>query len=48
MEQRISVGDSDGADSARSEAGEPATNDKAKDGTSEDLGGGAESLIGLG
>ena len=44
MEQRRSVGDSDGADGVGSEVGKPATGDKAKDGTSEKLEGGAESL----
>jgi hypothetical protein len=38
------LGDSDGADGAGFEAGEPAAGDKAKDGTSEELGGGVESL----
>ena len=44
----MSVGDSDGADGAGSEPGEPAVGDKTKDGTPEELGGGAESLTGLG
>jgi hypothetical protein len=42
------VGDSDDADGAGFEASEPTTGDKAKDGTSKELGGGAESLIGSG
>ncbi len=42
------MGDSDGVDGAGSEAGELAAGDKAKDGTSKELGGGAESLIGSG
>ena len=46
MERRISMGDSDGADGAGSKSGESAAGDKTKDGTSEDLKGGAESLTG--
>ena len=48
MERRISVGDSDGADGAGFESGEPAAGDRTKDGTSEELGGRAESLTRLG
>ena len=40
------MGDSDGADGAGFESGEPAAGDRTKDGTSEELGGGAESLTG--
>jgi hypothetical protein len=46
VERRRSVGDSDGADGAGSEAGEPVAGDRTKDGTSGELGGGAESLTG--
>ncbi len=45
------MGDSDGANGANgagSEAGKLVAGDKAKDGASEELGGGAESLTGLG
>ena len=48
MERRRSVGDSDSVDGANFEAGEPIAGDEAKDGTSEELGGGAESLTGSG
>ena len=48
MEQRIFVGDFDGADGARFELGEPAVGNRTKDGASEELGGGAESLTGSG
>ena len=48
MERRISVGDSDGADGAGSESGEPAIGERTKDKTSEELGGGIESLTGSG
>ena len=48
MERRISVEDFDGADGAGSESGEPAIGDRTKDGTSEELGGGAKSLTGSG
>ena len=42
------MGDSDGADGAGSKSGEPAAGDRTKDVTSEELGGGAESLTGSG
>jgi hypothetical protein len=48
VEQQRSVGDANGADGIGSEAGEPIAGDKAKDGTSEELRGGAESLTGSG
>ena len=48
MERRISVGDSDGADGTGSEAGELGAEDRTKDGTSEELRGGEESLTGSG
>jgi hypothetical protein len=48
VERRISVGDSDGADGVGSELDESAAGDKTKDGTSEELEGGAESLTGSG
>ena len=46
MEQQRFVGDADGADGTGSEVGEPTAGDKAKDGTSEELRGGAEFLTG--
>ena len=42
------MGDFDGANGVGSESGEPAAGDRTKDGTSEKLGGGTESLIGSG
>jgi hypothetical protein len=48
VEQQRFVGDADGADGTGSEAGERTAGDKAKDGTSEELRGGAESLTGSG
>ncbi len=45
MERQGFVGDADDANGAGSEAGEPTAGDKAKDGTFEELRGGAESLI---
>ena len=48
MEQRISVGVSNGADGARFESGEPTAGDRTKDGTFEELGGEAMSLTGSG
>ena len=48
MERGRSVGNSDGADGARSKAGEPVAGDKAKNGRFEELRGGAEFLTGLG
>ena len=42
------MGDSDGTDGVGSETGELAASDEAKDGISEEVGGGVESLIGSG
>ncbi len=48
MECRISVGDFDDANGVGFEAGEPTVGDRTKDGTFEELGGGAKSLTGSG
>ncbi len=45
MERQRYVKDSDGANGAGSKAGKLATGDKAKDGASKELGGGAEHRV---
>jgi hypothetical protein len=46
VERRISGGDSDDADGAEFESSEPTAGERTKDGTSEELGGGEESITG--